>query len=169
MSEIEDICDTNTGHNVRQNINKYNKNKNIYTTAAAVRAGARACAHTREETAASPIGELTDDQLAEIVDIWNRQELAGKIYGIHRMTKREEQTRICVSMVGFDQFVLALGKVDQQAWFRKLQEEENKLVRYEWLTKPDNFQNFIEGAYEDAWKKKSDDQTETFEERLARL
>ena len=150
--KIEDICDKNRGHNVRQNINKYNNtssgnNKNKKDVEVT-----RACAH---ETAASSVDELTNDQILEIIDSWNRQKLTKQIFNIHRLSARENNTRLCIGRVGFDEFLLTISKIDQQAFFQKSADNGNP-VRFDWFVRPDNFQKVLEGNYTQEWKHKSD-------------
>lgn len=106
-------------------------------------------------TAVDSVSELTEDQILEIIDAWNRQELTKKIYNIHRLSGRENNTRLCIGRFGFDEFLLTISKIDQQAYFR-ISAEEGNPVRFDWFVRPDNFQKVLEGNYTQEWKHKSD-------------
>ena len=108
-------------------------------------------ARAREAASASPVAELSEGQIKEIIETWNKNKVTKDLIGIHRMSAREENTRICISRCGYDNFILSLCKVDDQAFFRKMK-DENKLVKFDWFIKPENFQKFLEGNYEDEWK-----------------
>ncbi len=146
--EIPELSDKNAGTEFRQNININNNINNIPPKKEEGEV-TRACAR---EAAASPIPELTEEQIREIVSVWNDQKLTKSIVGIHHMSKREDRTRICISRCGFDDFILTISKIDHQAFFRKLSEEEGRQIQFDWFVNPETFLKALEGNYEEAWK-----------------
>lgn len=170
-SEIEDIPDKNRGHyvqnrghNVRQNINKYkynNINNLLQENKEKENKSSTTAACAREESDRAP--ELTEQDLKSLKELWNAQNCTQNIAGIHHMTTREANTRICIHLCGcLQNFVDEINGIDSQAFFVK-KAEQNNLVKYDWFVNPDNFQKVIEGNYKEKRKSK---EKESFEERL---
>lgn len=153
-SEKRTKCPVNRGQYVPQNINIYNnKYKSNNNTLENKNKNKKNNNDDRaREGEFYPLDELTNEQVEEIIAAWNRNDSTIRISEIDRMGARGNNTRLCIGKVGFDEFILEISKVDQQAYFRK-RKKMGKPVTFDWFVKPDNFIKTIEGNYSDERKK----------------
>lgn len=140
---------TEYNNNINNNINnsisfdKNNKNKKSINSSRA-----------REEEF-SPLGELTKEQIEQIIAAWNQNNTTKKISRIDRLSTRENNTRLCIGKVGFSGFIEVVEKMDLQAWFQKRRRDGSQIT-YDWFVRPDNFVKTLEGNYAEEWKKKDE-------------
>lgn len=113
---------------------------------------AEAYSKFREEPQQRPLDELQDNQIGGIVYEWNCSSVTKNVNGIHHMTARENNTRICLGRCGFQKMLDLIRSLEHQAWFRK-RKAANDPVTYDWFIKPDNFQKVLEGNYVEERKK----------------
>ena len=104
---------------------------------------------------ASPIRELYPDNLDEILNLWNQQEVTKNIKSMPLMSRRVENTRLCLQYVdSYEAFLDVIRDIDNQGFFRE-QAGIGKKLRYDWFSDPNNFLKVIEGNYRDTYVSKN--------------
>lgn len=106
----------------------------------------------------APAPELTDSQLQQILNAWNEVPHTVNIDGIIPMTHRYDETRICISLFGFDRVMEAIRKAESAEWLK------NKgKVTFDNFINRNAVQRLLEGAYDEDYKsqKKKQGQTNT--------
>lgn len=98
---------------------------------------------------AETLCELKPPQLDEIIKSWNKNKCTRDIDKIAPMTIRYDNTRRCVNMYGYSDFLKTL-EADSNEWLKS----RNDAVTYDWYIKPDNYQKVHDGNYRQKFGRK---------------
>jgi len=101
----------------------------------------------------TPIDELTEEQMQMITDAWNKIPHAVKIRGIIPMTPRYNETRLCISIFGYDGILQAIKKAGTAEWLKN----KGKIVFDSFINR-NAVQKLLEGAYDEDYQAEKDKQ-----------
>ena len=102
-----------------------------------------------------PLPELDQNDIAIIVENWNKQTCTQNISNIPLMRQRYNNTRECIGG-DLNQFIRTIRSLDSQAFFRN-RLKQNVPVKYDWFVDPNNYQKVVEGNYQNEYKAKGED------------
>ena len=95
----------------------------------------------------TPAPELTEPELQKIIDAWNEIPHALKIDSIIPMTRRYDETRICISMFGMERTLEAIRRARTAEWLKK----KGKIAFDNFINR-NAVQKLLEGAYDEDYK-----------------
>lgn len=95
-----------------------------------------------------PLPEIGDTSV--IKEAWNSSEVTQKIRSIPPLSRRDDNTRLCIGH-DFGLFMDTIKSLDKQAFFVQ-QKEKGRLLTYDWFVDPNNYQKVVEGNYENTYK-----------------
>ena len=95
----------------------------------------------------APVPELTEAQMQQITAAWNDIPHAIKIEGIYPVTPRYDETRLCISIFGFDGVMNAIQKAKTAEWLK------NKgRISYSSFINRNAVQKLLGGAYDEDYQ-----------------
>ena len=93
-----------------------------------------------------------DGQIAEIIKSWNQQKnIRTTIDRIAPLSKRYNDTFLCISQFGYDAFIYQILSLDNNQFFQEWHPS------YDWFCEPNNFNKVYDGNYRFATKKEEPD------------
>lgn len=95
----------------------------------------------------TPAPEPAEPELQTITDAWNAIPHALKIETIIPMTRRYDETRICIGMFGMDGVLKAIRKAEASQWLRK-----KGKISFDSFINRNAVQKLLEGAYDEDYK-----------------
>ena len=107
-----------------------------------------------EGASVSAIPEPGEDFFRQVIDLWNSQECTTNIKDIRPLSKRYDNTKLCIGYHTKDEYLDIIRSLDEQAWFKD-RAMKNDLLKYDWFCQPDNFQKVLEGNYKDMRNEKN--------------
>lgn len=107
-----------------------------------------------EGASVSAIPEPGEDLFRQVIDLWNSQECTTSIKDIRPLSKRYDNTKLCIGYHTKDVYLDIIRSLDEQAWFKD-RAMKNDLLKYDWFCQPDNFQKVLEGNYKDMRNEKN--------------
>ena len=98
------------------------------------------------------VGELTNEQIERLTDIWNEQTVTRDVMFIKPMTKHYDKLRIAMSTFNYKQICELIADMDSlcQGWFSKRKQP----LDFDWAM--ENIQSIAEGKYKDKFLKQGE-------------
>ena len=97
----------------------------------------------------SPVPELTEQQLQQIIDAWNSIPNAYKVKRIAPMTRTYDELRICVSVHGMDGILKAIENAKAADWMQR----KDKIM-FDHFMNRNAIQKLLNGDYNEDFSKK---------------
>ena len=97
---------------------------------------------TQSDFSMEYVGELTQEQMEHLTDLWNAQNVTRNVMFIKPMSTHYDKLRKAMYTFTFKQICDVIAKLDEQRWFAKRKQP----LDFDWTM--DNIQAIAEGKYE---------------------
>ena len=91
------------------------------------------------------------DERDKVIQAWNAQTVTQNIEAINPLSKREQDTRLCING-NLDKYLQTINDLDNQSFFLD-QSKRGNLLKYDWFCNPNNYQKVVEGNYKDGYSR----------------
>ena len=91
------------------------------------------------------------DERDKVIQAWNAQTVTQNIEAINPLSKREQDTRLCINS-NLDKYLQTINDLDNQSFFLD-QSKRGNLLKYDWFCNPNNYQKVVEGNYKDGYSR----------------
>ena len=91
------------------------------------------------------------DERDKVIQAWNAQTVTQNIEAINPLSKREQDTRLCING-NLDKYLQTISDLDNQSFFLD-QSKRGNLLKYDWFCNPNNYQKVVEGNYKDGYSR----------------
>lgn len=105
---------------------------------------------TQSDFSAYYVGELTQEQMEHLTDLWNAQSVTRDVMFIKPMSTHYDKLRKAMYTFNFKQVCDVIAKLDEQRWFAKRKQP----LDFDWTM--DNIQAIAEGKYEKVFLQKGE-------------
>ncbi len=91
------------------------------------------------------------DERDKVIQAWNARTVTQNIETINSLSKREQDTRLCING-NLDRYLQTINDLDNQSFFLD-QSKRGNLLKYDWFCNPNNYQKVVEGNYKDCYSR----------------